>query len=167
MTYHSQGEVVRAGQGRPIDLESRKFLIKAAAGRPGGRDFSVLELTVEAGDPGPIPHTHNTYEELFYILEGEFDFLVGDDRHRVGPGDLVRIPPGCQHAFSNPGTKPARWLGIACPAGIEMAFEEMAELRTSGRLSAETLMEVGRRYDTEHHPDIVGWATPTDGLTRL
>jgi hypothetical protein len=38
------------------------------------------------------------------------------------------VPPGCPHAFYNPGPAPVRMLFLVSPPGHERFFEEMGEL---------------------------------------
>src|SRR3712207_3442322 len=76
-----------------------------------GRDVITLKLTseqtqgsiglLEATSPpgaGPPRHIHHSCDELFYVLEGEFLFLVGDRQGAAPPGTLVFIPRGVVHA---------------------------------------------------------------------
>jgi mannose-6-phosphate isomerase-like protein (cupin superfamily) len=48
-------------------------------------------------------HTHAGQDKLYYVLEGEGDVTVGEDRSRIGVGDLVLARSGEEHALSNPG----------------------------------------------------------------
>ena len=49
-------------------------------------------------------HTHRSDEEEFYlILKGTGTLQLGDDEFSVGPGDLVRNPPGGTHSLRNVG----------------------------------------------------------------
>jgi oxalate decarboxylase/phosphoglucose isomerase-like protein (cupin superfamily) len=54
---------------------------------------------------------------------------------RAGPGALVTVPPGVMHDFRNPGDRPARWLGIAAPGGLEQYFQEVHDLAVAGHLT--------------------------------
>ena len=40
--------------------------------------FSLLEATLAPGNEPP-PHVHSREDELFYVLEGEFDVYVGEE----------------------------------------------------------------------------------------
>jgi len=88
------------------------------------------------------------------VLEGQFDFFVDRDVRRVGPGSFVTVPPGVMHDFRNPGTDPARWLGIASPAGLDRYFEEILALVAAGTFSEEELRRLRLRYDTEEPDDV-------------
>ena len=49
---------------------------------------------------------HTNEDELFYALEGEHVIQVGDDEHRIGPGQSAFGPRGVPHAQRRvvPGT---------------------------------------------------------------
>jgi quercetin dioxygenase-like cupin family protein len=37
------------------------------------------------------------------VVEGNLTFQAGEERLRAGPGDLVIVPPGVPHRFTNDG----------------------------------------------------------------
>mgnify|MGYP005841326939 CR=1 FL=1 len=41
-------------------------------------------------------HTHS-HEQTTYCLEGEFEFIIGEEKHRIKTGDTVYIPPMVDH----------------------------------------------------------------------
>ena len=86
------------------------------------------------------------------MLEGEFDFFVGDRVVRRGPGAFVSGPPGVVHDFRNPGAGPARWLGIVSPGKLERYFDEVRFLVERGALSEAAQRDLRARCDTEE-PD--------------
>ncbi len=112
-----EGQVLGPGEGTRIPLPGATMVFKALSGRAAG-DYCVGKFTAEAGFAGPRPHVHQRHEELFYVLDGEFDFFLGDRSVRLGRGAFIQVPPGVVHDFRNPGVRPARWLGIASPGGL-------------------------------------------------
>ncbi len=60
------------------------------------------------------PHVHS-YEEGFYILEGEVLVSINDQAYRLGPGDFGAIKVGTPHAWRNGGAERVRWLQMAAP----------------------------------------------------
>lgn len=60
------------------------------------------------------PHVHS-YEEGFYILEGEVLVGINDQAHLLRPGDFGAIKVGTTHSWRNIGSKQARWLQMAAP----------------------------------------------------
>ena len=93
--------------------------------------YSFTESIVAPGT-GPVPHRHSREDESFYILEGQFEFRIGERGERsivAAPGTFVFAPRGIPHTFRNVGTTPARILVIISPAGLEKFFEERTALQ--------------------------------------
>jgi mannose-6-phosphate isomerase-like protein (cupin superfamily) len=154
-------EVLAPGEGTIVPLPGATMVFKALSGLGVG-DFLVGEFTAEAGFAGPRPHLHRVHVELFYVLDGEFDFFLEDQTVRVGAGTFITVPPGVIHDFRNPGDRPARWLGIAAPGGLEQYFQEVHDLAVAGQLTEARMRELRLRYDTEE-PDAIPrghWAVP-------
>ncbi|MFC4587037.1 cupin domain-containing protein [Sphaerisporangium corydalis] len=139
----ADGVTLRPSEGPRLALGPMTVTYKVTGGRSAVA--STFEVVVPPGwDVGA--HVHDHGEEIFYVLEGELDLLAfapaaprsgdwqswtsrsGETVVRGGPGSLAFVPPGCPHAFSNPGTRPARMLFQAAPAGHEHYFEELAEI---------------------------------------
>lgn len=93
-------------------------------------------------------HVHRVQEETFYVLEGECEWQVGDERIRAKPGTYLFLPPGVPHNIMNVTDAPARVLMTVSPPGHEHYFEELAEL-VPQRPSAESIAELRSRYDTD------------------
>jgi mannose-6-phosphate isomerase-like protein (cupin superfamily) len=149
----SVGQILGPGAGKVIELPGVTAVFKVVNDRKPG-DFVVLEVTAQPSFTGPGPHLHHTHEELFYVLDGEFDFFVDSEVRRVGPGSFVNVPPGVMHDYRNPGPGPARFLGIACPAGLDRYFEEIRDLIAAGNIAdVEELRRVRLRFNTVEPED--------------
>jgi len=48
-------------------------------------------------------HMHEESEEVFYFLEGEGIFMMGNSKHRVGAGSVVYVEPKTWHGIFNTG----------------------------------------------------------------
>lgn len=66
--------------------------------RPVRRRFGIRAFGTNAYTPGATgqvveEHTEETYghEELYLVLRGRVRFMVGDDEHELGPGQLVFV----------------------------------------------------------------------------
>lgn len=114
---------VAPGAGRPIVIPSRGHgTVKLGSSASGG-SLSVIELVLEPGE-GPGVHVHSREHELWYVLEGEFRFLLGDDLVHEPAGGLAFGPRGTPHAFQNAGPGAGRLLVITTPSGLEGFFLE-------------------------------------------
>jgi quercetin dioxygenase-like cupin family protein len=79
-------------------------------------------LALHRLSPGhePKPHDH-PYEQIVYVLDGEMDFHIGEEVVRVGPGELVVIPPNIRHHGVVVGDKDAINLDVFTPRRPEYA----------------------------------------------
>lgn len=71
-------------------------------GRAANSGHSGLRwLAVAPGARSAPRHCHSTEEELFVVLAGDGEVLLGDERSAVGPRSVVARPPGTgvAHAF--------------------------------------------------------------------
>src|SRR4028119_1166620 len=86
--------VVKAGNDRfnePLKYRGiSPNLIKVSAKDTGGQ-MCVFEYEGFA-KMGPELHMHLKQDETFYILEGEYLFQVGEEKHRLKSGDTIFLP---------------------------------------------------------------------------
>jgi quercetin dioxygenase-like cupin family protein len=99
-----------AGEGDRVGRETTSHLIKCELG-----ELSVIEMTFSPEFEGVDPHTHDDLVDSFLVLEGEGDFTIGENVHRVGPGSFVAAPPGACHGFAVAGPGPLRVLNLHAP----------------------------------------------------
>jgi mannose-6-phosphate isomerase-like protein (cupin superfamily) len=59
-------------------------------------------------------HDH-TFEECYFILSGEIEAVIENERYLAKPGDVLWTSVGCFHSFANIGTEPVRWLETFAP----------------------------------------------------
>jgi mannose-6-phosphate isomerase-like protein (cupin superfamily) len=86
--------------------------------------FCLVEATAAPGNEPP-PHVHSREDELFYILEGEFDMYVGAEAYKVQSGECIFLPRFKPHAFVIRSPQ-LRVLTLFTPGGLEEAFRNVA-----------------------------------------
>ena len=139
--------------GEVLNILGNRLTFRVTAEQTGGA-YSLVEYEAAPGYPGPAPHIHETFEEVFFVLEGAPTFLLEGETIVGAPGMVVTIPRGKVHTFGNPGSSPARFLTISAPAGFELYFKELAELinRQNGPLDMAALLpemqKISVRYDS-------------------
>jgi mannose-6-phosphate isomerase-like protein (cupin superfamily) len=106
------------GAGRSYDAGPMHAVFKADGAETGDR-YCVSEWWLEAGQPGPGPHSHEANEELFYVVDGAMSFLVGTQWIEASRGSFVRIPAGTTHDFENRSNVRAGVLNLFIPGGFE------------------------------------------------
>ena len=60
-----------------------------------GTDLLMSHVTIEDGCEAEA-HTHDE-EQMGLVLEGRCEFVLGDERRTLGPGDVYWAPPGVVH----------------------------------------------------------------------
>lgn len=117
------------GEGRAVWVLGNLIVYKVTAAQTGGA-YSLFEGLVRPGEGMP-PHIQHREDECLCVLEGEFEFLVGEEILRARPGSLLYVPRGTLHAFENVGERAGRVLISQTPGGLhERFFEEIGELAT-------------------------------------
>lgn len=92
----------------------------------GARHHRMLFIEYQPG-VGIGFHDH-TFEEAYFILEGEVQATLDGDVYHLTPGDYVWTGVGCVHSFTNVGNVPVRWLETFAPQPPkENVFRFMAE----------------------------------------
>jgi mannose-6-phosphate isomerase-like protein (cupin superfamily) len=76
----------------------------------GGTGISLIFVDAAPGG-GPGLHRHD-YDELFVVQEGEATMTVGEREIVARAGDIVVVPAGMPHAFTNRGDGPLRQIDI-------------------------------------------------------
>jgi mannose-6-phosphate isomerase-like protein (cupin superfamily) len=131
-----------AGGGELLAFGEVKILIKVPGEATGGA-YTVFEER----EPVDTPlHVHEREDELFYVLEGEHVFQVGEEEHRAGPGDLVFAPRGIPHSQRRVVPRRGRTLVVTSPGGLEGFFRELAEADRAGELGPEAYARASERY---------------------
>ncbi len=127
--------ILRSGDGPAAWVVGDLYTVKAS-GKDTGGAYALIEVMVPP-QSGPPPHLHRREDEAFYIVEGEFEVHVDEERLTAGPGSWVQMAKGSVHHFKNIGAKPAKMLILATPAGLDEFFLE------AGRKATDTSPESG------------------------
>ncbi len=106
------------------------------------------EMTAESG--GPAPHFHRSFSETFYVLAGIVRMYDGVSWHDAEPGDVLHVPAGGIHAFTNASGAPASMLMLLAPgARREAYFAELAAIAARRSVLSEAeWAEIFARHDT-------------------
>jgi quercetin dioxygenase-like cupin family protein len=93
-----------------------------------GGSLTMFECLVPAEARVPVAHSHDSFDETVYVLEGVCTWSVDGQTSELGPGESMCIQRGQVHGFENRGDADVRFLAVATP-GIFGAdyFREIAE----------------------------------------
>jgi len=137
--------------GEPVWFTSNRIVIKVRGAETGGA-FGLIEATAPPGASPPL-HVHSREEESFWVLEGEVEFLCGEERFRAGPGGFALLPRGIPHSFLVVGDAPARFINVITPGGMEDFFARAGRpaegpgLPPAGPPDIEALARAGEEFE--------------------
>ena len=125
------GDQIRLGgeAGEPIDCK--------VSGKDTGGAMCIFEWHSRSAGP---KHLHHDQDEWIYIIEGEFDFEIGEKRFHAGPGECIFLPRRVPHVWASSESapaplfvKPGKIINTYQPAGkMEDFFREIAKYNTNG-----------------------------------
>jgi mannose-6-phosphate isomerase-like protein (cupin superfamily) len=112
--------------------EKRKVTVEEALSllpTPDGKRFAtVLEhgsLLVEIYAPrGTDPQQPHTRDEAYIVVQGSGEFINGESRQVIGPGDFLFVPAGVEHRFVNFTDDLIVWVIFYGPEGGEANIEK-------------------------------------------
>jgi mannose-6-phosphate isomerase-like protein (cupin superfamily) len=154
-TNEHGASLVPPGEGKKLWVADELMTFKAS----GEDTVGAYSLTDSMVPPrgGPPPHIHHREDEAFWVLEGDLEVVVGENR--FGAGSFVHLPKGVLHSCQNVGAGPARFLTLMVPAGLEKFFEEVGKPGTDlsspppfGEDDLDRLLAAAPKYGVEIPP---------------
>lgn len=135
---------VEPDAGKTWNIFGLQIVGKVMSEQTNGKYAVVLSHTPPAG--GPPLHVHANEDEMFFVLEGEYEFQCGDRKEKVSKGALVHLPRMLPHGFRNVGDKPGLLLNTITPGGFEQFFEEIDQLPKDQPLDRQEVQRIGAKY---------------------
>ncbi len=123
-TTRGGGLVVPHEGGEPLWHLGALDVLKATGADTAGQLW-MMEQTFRRG-PGAPMHVHSREDEAFYVLEGRFTFVLGDQVRTLEPGDFAWGPRDVAHGFAVDSAT-GRCLTLSTPAGLEDFFRQTGE----------------------------------------
>jgi mannose-6-phosphate isomerase-like protein (cupin superfamily) len=71
-----------------------------AQGQFGSQHLCITWVECQPGSQ-QARHRHLTQEQVYVIIRGRGQMLLGDEGREVSEGTMVFVPPGTEHAISN------------------------------------------------------------------
>ena len=121
--------------GKPGDTDSRAPSIKyqprstryyfdvgigsvCLSGEDTGGKYCLIEAGLAPG-MGVPRHTHTREDEVYYVLSGELEVIVGDEVFILREGDTLIAPRDIPHQLRNSGHIENHYLLMFSPSGFE------------------------------------------------
>lgn len=128
-------------------MGDRLLVLKDGASTAGR--YAVIHQFLQPGG-GPPPHVHTREDEVFFVVDGEFDILLGDSTIHAPKGAVVDAPRNVRHTFKCVGDQPGSILFLCYPAGVEKFFDAASRLEIPKELPK--LFEIAKQYGLLFEP---------------
>ena len=90
---------------------------------------------------GPSLHSHLHQDEVFYVLEGQYIFQLGNEKQLLNAGDLIFLPRKIQHSWVQISEKGHLYYFLQPAGKMEEFFTRMTEM--SADATAEERAQAG------------------------
>lgn len=141
--------IVKAGDRKPLNVLGMPLTMLCEASETNGNG-SLFEEEVPLG-MGPPAHRHD-WDEAYYILDGQVDFVIDGETISSARGDFNHLPRGTVHGFKGASESAARVLIFASPAHGSEFFHELSEQVRTVPNDLTKIPEIGRQHGIEFMP---------------
>jgi len=105
MTLPESAILLERGEGRYVSIGAGTRCTFKVTGENTDGHFGLFEYTMEPNTAGPGRHIHRETAEIFYVVEGEVELVVGDETLTAQAGTTALVPTEVVHAFSNTSSR--------------------------------------------------------------
>ncbi|UTW65332.1 cupin domain-containing protein [bacterium SCSIO 12643] len=136
-------QIIRQGCGENYNYSQDHCFIKLSSHDTNG-ELCMVEDTLK---PGFYlgRHHHKIMTEVFYILEGEIEFIFDDETVIAQPGDTVTAPPNVWHAAKC--EKGGKMLTIFKNGQFDLFLEKLSQLSDDDFANTELMKSISAEYD--------------------
>ncbi|MDT0606105.1 cupin domain-containing protein [Croceitalea rosinachiae] len=124
--FFTKAKIVRDDEGTQLRIFGNPQFHKVVGTDTGEQVFEwVDDLAPGSGIP---PHVHTKEDEIFRVLQGEVEVMVGDDVMVLKAGDMAFAPKNLVHSWKVVGEQKAKMWASAFPSGMEHMFHELHKM---------------------------------------
>ena len=88
-------------------------IVRDGVNLDGADHGAAVSLIFDHSEPGQGPRLHrHPYDETWVVEEGTVTFQAGEEHFQASAGDVVVVPPGAPHKFTNDGPGRSRMVCI-------------------------------------------------------
>jgi len=138
-----KGKVVLTEEGKVLKIFGNKQVHKFV-GKDNNNQL-VEWVDYLAPGSGIPPHIHTKEDEVFRIIEGQVEIMVGNKTTVLNAGDMAFAPKNVVHSWKVVGTKKAQMCVSAFPSGMEFMFDELNDL-PPGKPDTKKVSEISAKY---------------------
>ncbi len=128
-----KGFKINRGEGRLHDHLKLKgvnanILDVKISGSDTDGDLAIFEQTFLSQVHGTPLHIHNSQDEIFYVIDGEYYFQVGEEKFNLLQGDSIFLPRKVPHAWTQKSENGKMTVTVQPAGKLEDFFVTMAAL---------------------------------------
>ena len=144
MQSSQRATVVASGQGRKFNVLGHSITAILTKQDTAG-NYYVFEVVTPPG-LGIPPHVHDREDELIYVVEGEFEIMLGEKQFVAKAGDEIFFARHIPHAFQNVGSRAGMTRWTVVPGGnFEEFFDKLSAL-PAGEPDLQLVAEIFAQY---------------------
>ena len=140
--------IVRRGEGADYDYSQDHCFVKLTSDQTNGELCFVEDILKPGFYLGR--HHHKRMFEVFYILEGEVEFIFDDESIIARPGDTVNVPPNVWHAAKS--EKGARMLTFFKDGQFDRYLERPSQMSDADFADADRMEKLAHEFDIYEAP---------------
>ncbi|MFD4758647.1 cupin domain-containing protein [Streptomyces sp. NPDC058439] len=156
--------VVRGDEAETVGMLGGKGRLLADSSATGGA-LSTLRVRLGRGKDGATPHYHGGSSELFFVVDGSAQVLVGNEVVTARSGDLVVVPPHLPHAFAAAPDSGADLLIVITPGVERFDYFRLLERIRAGEATVEELLAKQDLFDN-HFLESPSWRDAREEAAR-
>lgn len=138
-----QPRYLTGAEGKEYDWMRDHIFVKLTSAETGGL-CTLIQDNLKPGFDLAL-HLHRRHTEVFYILDGEIEFTVGDDMFTARAGAVIYIPPGIPHAAKS--DESGRMLMLYTPGGFDEFLAELSRLTPEQSNDQALMAAINEKYD--------------------
>ncbi|MEL3945527.1 cupin domain-containing protein [Streptomyces sp. LNU-CPARS28] len=135
------------------DPSSVMTLLGESSGTGG---FTSYRSTFATGAVGAPAHFHTKATELFFVISGSLQVLVGEEVTVLNAGDFLAVPPHTPHAFAAAPGCEADVMFVFTPGMDRFDYLRLLGRVLRGEADPKEIAESSERFDN-HYVDSPVW----------
>nr|WP_229859372.1 cupin domain-containing protein [Streptomyces poonensis] len=154
-TTPAQAVLTRHADAETCADPSSVMTLLADSDTPGS-GFTSYRSTFAKGAVGAPAHFHTRATELFFVISGSLQVLVGEEVTVLEAGDFLAVPPHTPHAFAAAPGAEADVLFVFAPGLNRFDYLRLLGRVMRGEADPKEIAESAERFDN-HYVDSPAW----------
>jgi mannose-6-phosphate isomerase-like protein (cupin superfamily) len=155
-TSRDDAVLVRSAEAETLTSDPGGVITLLADASATGGALNSHRSTFRDGYDGAPPHYHERSAELFFVIGGSLQVLLGDRVVVLEAGDFLVVPPRLPHAFAAAPGSDADVLFVFAPGVERFEYYRLLDRVHRGEGSWQEVSDTQDRFDN-HYVDSPSW----------